>query len=180
MDTVISKDAIPMRVTGTHMNYFFICHRKLWLFSHSIKMEQNSELVDAGRLIHETSHRERSEQYSEIQIGPIKIDFFDQKNKIIYEMKKSSKLEKAHVWQLKYYIYVFKCAGIEGVRGVLEYPKLRKREEVDLSAADEGELEYAIAGIERIISSGECPERLNKKFCKKCSYFDLCWSGEAP
>ena len=34
-----------MYFTATHINYYNICHRKLWLFSNGINMEHNSALV---------------------------------------------------------------------------------------------------------------------------------------
>jgi len=34
---------MPGSVTGSNINYYFICKRKLWLFAHSIQMEQESE-----------------------------------------------------------------------------------------------------------------------------------------
>jgi CRISPR-associated exonuclease Cas4 len=34
-----------MKPTGTHINYYHICHRKLWLFANNVQMEHNSDLV---------------------------------------------------------------------------------------------------------------------------------------
>ncbi|MCX8009875.1 MAG: CRISPR-associated protein Cas4, partial [Ignavibacteria bacterium] len=34
-----------MSITGTHIQYFFVCHRKLWLFAHNIQLEQESDEV---------------------------------------------------------------------------------------------------------------------------------------
>lgn len=45
-----------MQITGTHFNYYQICHRKLWLFANGINMEHNSHLVYEGKLIHEESY----------------------------------------------------------------------------------------------------------------------------
>ncbi len=50
-------------ITGTHINYYFLCHRKLWLFANGINMEHNSDHVYEDKLIHETSHPQRSEKY---------------------------------------------------------------------------------------------------------------------
>jgi len=99
-------------------------------------MEHTNDAVTEGKLIHETSYPQRPDRYEEIQIEGIKIDFYDAKNKVIHEIKKSSKLHEAHIWQLKYYIYVFQKNGIEGVSGILEYPKERKTEEIYLSSID--------------------------------------------
>jgi CRISPR-associated exonuclease Cas4 len=167
-----------MQITGTHINYYSICFRKLWLFANNIQMEQNSELVSEGKLIHETSYPHRSEKYEEIEIDGIKIDYYDTKNKVIHEVKKSDKMEIAHHWQLKYYIYVLQQNGIEGVTGILEYPKLRKTEEVILSIRDCEEIMFIKKNIESIIHSTNCPEKQKQQMCKNCSYFDFCWSGE--
>ncbi|HOU97037.1 MAG TPA: Dna2/Cas4 domain-containing protein, partial [Bacteroidales bacterium] len=42
-----------MRITGTHFNYYLICQCKLWLFAKGITMENTSDLVYEGKLIHE-------------------------------------------------------------------------------------------------------------------------------
>ena len=96
-----------MNPTGTHFNYYQVCKRKLWLFANGINMEQNSELVAEGKFIHENSYPKRSEKYEEVEIDGVKVDYYDAKNKVIHEIKKSNKVENAHFWQLKYYLYVF-------------------------------------------------------------------------
>ena len=83
-----------MQVTGTHIHYFFNCHRQLWLFANGINMEQNSEDVSHGKLLHESTYQKRSERFQEIAVGPVKIDYYDQKTKIVNEIKQSSKLIK--------------------------------------------------------------------------------------
>ena len=165
-------------ITGTQFNYFFICHRKLWLFSNGIQMEHTSELVYDGKLVHEYSYPQRNEKYQEIEIGGIKIDYFDPKNKVIHEVKRSDKIETAHEWQLKYYIYVLEKLGVEGVTGILEYPALRKTDQVFLSNIDREDIVIIESKINEITSSETCPERLQSSRCKNCSYFDFCWSGE--
>jgi len=49
-----------MNITATHINYYHICHRKLWLFSNGINMEHTSEIVADGKLLHETSYPQRA------------------------------------------------------------------------------------------------------------------------
>ena len=165
-------------ITGTQFNYYQICHRKLWLFSNGINMEHTSDLVYEGKLIHETSYPQRSERYTEIELDGIKIDYFDARNKVIHEIKKSDSHEEAHEWQVKYYIYILECNGVEGVTGILEYPKLRETREIILSEPDREEIREIVKNIEKIIASDICPERLKISKCKNCSYFDFCWSGE--
>lgn len=167
-----------MQLTGTYFNYYQVCHRKLWLFANGINMEQSSDLVYEGKLIHEESYPQRSSKYEEIELEGIKVDFYDVKNKIIHEIKKSDKVEKAHEWQLKYYIYVFERNGIGGVSGILEYPRLRKTEEVLLSDIDREEIRKMEAEIRCVIESETCPPLLRKRLCENCSYFDFCYSNE--
>ncbi len=131
-----------------------------------------------GKLIHETSYPQRSVKYEEVQIGGIKVDYYDTKNKIIHEIKKSNKVELAHEWQLKYYIFIFLQAGIDGVTGILEYPKLRKTEEVFLSTKDIEEINIFEKDIEQIIVSKKIPQVISNKICKSCSYFDFCYVDE--
>ncbi len=164
--------------TGTQINYYFTCHRKLWLFGNGIQMEHNSELVAMGKLIHETSYTDRPERFQEVEIGPVKIDFYDRRDKVIHEVKKSDKLEESHRWQVKYYIYIMEQAGIVGVTGLLEYPKLRHTEEVLLTDSDREQLEIIVADITRIIASESCPPAVTMGICKNCSYFDFCYASE--
>lgn len=94
-----------MILIATHINYYHLCHRKLWLFANGIRMEHTSETVAEGKLIGETTYTNRAEKYTEIQVDGIKIDFYDARNKVVHEVKKSDKVEQAHIAQVKYYIY---------------------------------------------------------------------------
>ncbi|MDR0795219.1 MAG: CRISPR-associated protein Cas4, partial [Tannerella sp.] len=89
-----------MNLTATHINYYMVCRRKLWLFSNGINMEHTSDTVAEGKLIHETSYPQRSERYTELEVDGSVIDFYDARNKIIHEVKKSNRIETAHLWQV--------------------------------------------------------------------------------
>lgn len=167
-----------MHITGTHFNYLLVCKRKLWLFINNINMEHTSDLVYEGKMLHENSYPQRSYKYEEIELDGIKVDFYDVRNKIIHEIKKSDKVELAHEWQLKYYIYVFERNGIIGVTGILEYPLLRKKDTILLSSVDKEEIQKMEEEITAIAKSDYCPPIEQTKICKKCSYFDFCYSGE--
>ncbi|MBU0488941.1 MAG: CRISPR-associated protein Cas4 [Bacteroidetes bacterium] len=168
-----------MQITGTHINYFFTCHRKLWLFANGINMEHTSDLVSSGKLIHESTYQQRSERFKEVELGPVRIDFYDTANRVIHEVKKSDKLENSHKWQVRYYIWLMEQAGVEGVTGLLEYPKLRHTEEVFLTEPDREELRFIISEAEKLIHSDNCPEAIKMQICKNCAYNDFCWCGEA-
>lgn len=167
---------IPTKLpTATHLSYLQHCHRKVWLFSNGISMEQNSQLVLEGKLISETTYMQRPDQYTELALGPIKIDFFDTKNKVVYETKKSDKREAMHLAQVKYYLYILKLSGIEGATGIIEYPKQRKKVEVFLTENDEILIQQQIKEVNAIINQENSPPALTKlSACKNCAYFDLC------
>lgn len=165
-------------MTGTHFNYYQVCHRKLWLFANGINMEHTSDLVYEGKLIHEMSYPQRSERYEELEIDGIKLDYYDTRNKVIHEIKKSDKVEVAHEWQLKYYIYVLERNGIEGVTGILEYPTLRQTDKVELTNPDRERIREIEEDIGRIIKTENCPAVINAKICKLCSYYEFCYVSE--
>ncbi len=167
-----------MNITGTYFNYYQICHRKLWLFGNSICFEQFSDLVLEGKLIHESSYGNRSAKFEEQMIDGVKVDYYDRVNKVIHEIKKSNKLEKAHIWQLKYYIYVFEKNGIDDVSGILEYSKLKKRLDVTIDDNDKEEITRIEKAINNILESDVCPSCINKALCKQCSYYEFCYVGE--
>jgi CRISPR-associated exonuclease Cas4 len=141
-------------------------------------MEHTSDLVYEGKLIHETSYPQRSEKFEELEIGGVKIDFYDVKNKVVHEIKKSNKLEDAHLWQLKYYMYVLEQNGVNGISGVLEYPTLRKTMKICLSDADREYIKDLLNKINGVMESEISPPIERKKYCGKCSYYEFCYVAE--
>ncbi len=159
------------RITGIKINYYYVCKRKLWLFSHNITMEHTSENVEIGKIIHEKKYERKRK---EIRLDGIKIDFFEANKGIIHEIKKSKSINIAHKTQLKYYLWYFKNIGIEAI-GSLDYPEIRQKETIELKENDVKEIEQIITDIEKIISEKSPPDVINSKICKKCSYYDLCY-----
>ena len=167
-----------MNVTGTYIKYYMICHRKTWLFHHRIEMEHTSELVAEGVLIGERTYPQRAERFREIELEGSKIDFYDPHNKVVHEIKKSDKFEHSHIAQVKFYLYLLRRNGIEGATGVIEYPKLRQTERVELTDEEVPQIEQWVQDIQRIVADEHLPERLKKSKCRSCSYFDFCYVGE--
>lgn len=160
------------KVTGVMVYYYFVCKRKLWYFNNDVNMEHTSELVGMGKLIDENSY---SREKKSILIDEmINIDFL-KAWKVIHEVKKSRKLDEAAKWQLKYYIWVLRGKGVDIEKGILDYPLLRKREEIILTTLEVEELMEVLAKIEDIISMRFPPKVIDKAFCKKCSYYELCY-----
>ncbi len=160
------------KVTGVMVYYYFVCSRKLWYFVNDLTMEQSSDLVSMGKLIDETSYKR--EKKNILIDENINIDFLKDW-RIIHEVKKSRKIEEASKWQLKYYIWLLKKKGIAIEKGILDYPLLRKREEVFLIEKDEQKLEDILNKIEKIMLLKQPPEIIKKSICKKCAYYELCY-----
>jgi CRISPR-associated exonuclease Cas4 len=171
---VLSSDQTLPRglvFTGSQVNYFFVCWRKLWLFSHDLDLEADSDLVLLGRLLHETGY---ARKFKEVSIGRVKIDFLERGSGEIHEVKRSRRMEKAHLFQLLYYIYYLGKFGVN-VKGVLHYPLLKRTVNVELTEEKARELETVLEEMKKIIAMAEPPLVERKPICKKCSYYELCW-----
>ena len=105
-----------LHITGTQINYYFHCHHQLWLFSHQITCEQESDVVYLGKVIHETSY-EREKK--EIEIDRLKLDFLDIREGVLHEVKKSASWKATHEWQVLFYLYSLKQKGVTGLQGKL-------------------------------------------------------------
>lgn len=167
-----------MHITGTHIAYLHTCHRKLWLFANGIQMEHNSDIVAEGKLIAETTYLDRARKYTELAIEGIKIDFYDAKNKVVHEVKKSDKVEHAHKAQVIYYLYVLHKNGIHEPTAILEYPRLKQREAFDWDDDFINQARKWEAKVTEIVSAENCPELIHKSICKKCAYYELCYVEE--
>ena len=160
-------------ITGVMMNYFHICHTELWYFAHDINMNYDSDIVAQGRLVNE-EHYTRDTSKDEFAIAGIKLDRITPDG-YVHEVKKSDIAEHAHVWQLKYYLWVLKQHGFGEIQGVLEFPKQRKRVEVRLTPADEREMLAKLQTIQEVTDRPQPPKPKKIPFCRRCSYRELCW-----
>lgn len=162
-------------ISASHITYYHLCHRKLWLHHRGMRQEDNSQAVGEGKLIGRQSYAHRASRWRELNLGFLKIDHFDPVNKVVKEVKKSPKLEQAHVAQVQYYLYTLERAGIVGATGLIEYPRLRKTREVQLTDEVRKDIEGWLLEIRRIVGQESCPELVRKSYCKNCAYQDFCF-----
>jgi len=171
---MVSSEEYPLTdllITGTEINYLFICPTKLWYFAKGITMEQESERVELGRFLHEQRY---ANEEKEVLVGSIKIDFIRRGDVVeVHEVKLGRSMEKAHEMQALYYLYYLRKLGIKA-KAVLHYPKLNETKEVVLDDRAR-EIEEAIREAERIKSLPAPPEPIKSRKCKKCAYYELCW-----
>ena len=138
-------DELPI-FTGMEVGYYFICVKKLWWFAHGVTMEQEHDRVRMGKLVHEESYARR---------------------------KKELNIDARIV--LYYLYYLKRRKGVEGLRGQINYPKLRETKEVELTPEREAEIEAALGEMRRIVGLRSAPAVEWMKICRSCSYADLCW-----
>lgn len=163
-----------LKIRGIMVNYYYVCKRKLWLFSKGITMESNSDKVLLGKILHESSYRK--EKTKEMLLDNlIRIDILDDEK--IREVKSSSKMKDADIMQVVYYLYYLKQNGIEKT-GEINYPKEKKKEKIILTEELERALEESLMDIKNIVLQEKPPKVEKTKICTKCAYYELCFGSE--
>lgn len=169
--TVLSEVETELVHTGSEINYYFVCKRKLWLFSHNIELESDSDLVLQGKLLHEHSYKRK---LKEVELGKIKIDFIEKANEV-HEIKRSRRIEDAHKYQLLYYLYYLKKYANIKAKGVLNYPLLKRTVRIQLGEKEEKEIHQILKEMDKIIALKKPPEAEWVPYCKSCAYSEMCW-----
>ncbi len=160
------------KVTGTLISYYFICKTKLWLHANRINLEDNSEDVRIGKILHQINE----DKVQEVSFENIKVDKITKD--YVIEVKKSDSDLEAAKWQLLYYLYILKQKGIEK-KGRLEVFEKNKQDKkihyFELNDTTQKEIESLINDIQKLISSPILPVPKRKQKCKKCAYFEYCF-----
>lgn len=163
-----------MKLTGTLINYYFHCKRQCWLLGNRINLEENSEDVKIGRILHEL--KEKNSKHKEIAIENIKIDKLTKE--YLVEIKKSDADVEAVKWQVLLYLKILKEKGIVR-KGKIEFIEKNKTDKkivfVDLSEETEKQLVSIEKEIIDLINSDKAPHPDLKKGCKKCAYYEYCY-----
>ena len=146
--------------------------KKLWYFANQIQMEQNSELVEIGKIIDETSYKNQEKHI--LIDNTINIDFI-KNNVILHEVKKTKSIEEASIWQVKYYMYYLEQKGVENIKAKIDFPLIKETKDVVLNYEDRQALQNIITNIREIINSKNPMDVIQDKKCKKCAYYDLCY-----
>ncbi len=161
-----------LKTTGIRVNYLVVCERKLWLFDRGITMEHGFDAVLMGKLVGEDSYRREPKRELLID-NLISIDIMGTDK--IGEVKLSNRLKAADRLQILYYLYYLRQLGVEK-KGIINYPAMRRKEEVLLTTEACKKVEKALVRIKEVLSKKRPPEVKRKPYCPKCAYFELCWS----
>ncbi len=163
-----------IKVTGTLMWYYYICHRQVWLMARHVVPEQDHANLDFGRFLQDTAYaRDRKE----ISVGHLKFDLIRRKDGqlVIGEVKKSSRYEKSAMMQLALYLYELRELGIEA-QGELMFPEEKKRQSIVLTPQLAAKIEEAKRDILRIAYLDSPPKPIKGRYCRNCAYGDFCWA----
>jgi len=159
-------------VTGTIINYYFVCKTKMYLHYHKINLEDNSEDVRIGKVLHEISET----RVDEVSFEGIKVDKITKD--YVIEVKKSDSDIEAAKWQLLYYLYILKQKGIEK-KGRLEVFEKKKQDKkqfiLELNEENEKRLLEILEDIEAILNKEAPPEPIFESKCKRCAYYEYCF-----
>lgn len=162
-----------MKVNGTLINYYFHCKRQCYLHGNRLNMEDNSEMVQIGKAIHEERAQEKG---TEIAIENIRLDKLTKD--YLIEVKKSDADSEASKWQLLYYLKVLKEKGIIR-KGKLEFIEKNRTERkiviVELGEEEEQLLIQYEKEILELLIKEQIPEGIKKPQCKKCAYYEYCF-----
>lgn len=164
-----------MKITGTMINYYFHCKRQCYLFANKINLEDNSEDVRIGRVLHEIKAKDGDN--TEIKYENMAIDKIT--SKYIEEYKKSDADTEAARMQLLFYLKNLKDKGIEK-EGKLIYEEKNKKENrkseiIKLDDNNIVKLDKYIKEIEKLIEQEKIPEVEKDNKCKKCAYYEYCY-----
>ena len=163
-----------LMITGTLINYYFHCQTQCWLHANRINLEDNSEDVRIGKVLHEIN--EEKNKNTEISIDNVKIDKLTKE--YLVEVKKSDSDVEAVKWQVLLYLYKLKQKGVEK-KGKIEFIEKNRQKKkihyVELDEKNERELLVILADIEKLIEQKRPPKPILEKKCKKCAYFEYCF-----
>lgn len=162
-------------ITGTLINYYFHCKTQCWMHANRINLENNSEDVRIGKVLHEINE-EKSPNNTEIKIDNVRLDKLTAE--YLVEVKKSDSDPEAVKWQVLLYLYLLRQKGIEK-KGKIEYIETnrqnRKTQIVELDEANEKALLGIVEEIEHLIALPSPPPPAFENKCKKCAYYEYCF-----
>ena len=167
-----------MKITGTLVNYYFHCKRQCWLFGNRINLEDNSEDVRIGRVLHELKDEEKGN--TEISIENIKIVRITKD--YLIEIKKTDADIEAVKWQVLLYLKKLKDKGINK-KGKIEFIEKNKQDKkihyIELTDECEKELIELSDKINNLLAAKYPPPLIQQvkvsNKCKKCAYYNYCY-----
>ncbi|MCM3716326.1 CRISPR-associated protein Cas4 [Alkalihalobacillus oceani] len=161
-------------IGGVDIHYLSLCKRKLWLYKHGIQMENESDQVLQGSVLHESAYP-RLEKREVLIDNEFKIDSID--GEFVREVKLSSRMRESDRLQMLFYLYQLQLRGVVK-KGLISYTKERRTEEILLGPQEKLEIKAAIAEAYKVVEKQKPPGLKKLSYCKKCAYYSFCYAGE--
>jgi len=165
-----------MRVEIRHINAttfyaYQICRREAWFYFHRLNPPQEHELLDLGRLVHESSYSRFRKEIFVDQL--LKIDLFQ--GELVAEVKRSSRHLEGAKLQLAYYLYFLSKEKGLNLRGILLFPKERKTVRLELTPEIERKIEEIVQEMTTVLEKAQPPPPVRTRYCRSCSFMEICW-----
>lgn len=158
-------------ITGTIVNYYFHCKRQCWLFYNRINLEDNSEDVRIGRVLHELKNENPPGTIDNINLDKITPEY-------VFEIKKSDADLTAAKAQLEFYLFTLIKKGINR-KGKLEcVEKNKQNKKIHVICIDENDIQRLTELYQQILDflhTQHPPDAVLEKKCRKCAYYNYCF-----
>lgn len=148
---------------------YFFCKYILFYYKNNYKFNQDNYHLIEGKFLEKDIN-------NNISFIFFKIDEIDNKNKIIYERKKSFSNKEGSKYQLLYYLYLTRNI-FKNYFGILETYNKKYSEKVELNEDNIKLLLKILKDIEEIfinIDRNFLPEKHMSVKCEQCSFNDYC------
>ena len=140
--------------------------------SREITPDEEDQALEVGRAIHEIFYRD---MLKEISFEGVKIDVYRRRERVVCEVKTSSRYLQAARFQLLYYLYRLREHGVSPI-GYILIPKEKRKIYVRLDEESEHILLKVFEDIKDIVQSERPPQPSRTPYCRKCAYRDFCWA----
>ncbi len=161
-------------ITGTEILYLHLCRRKLWLFHHGIRPENENVNVQIGRLVGESTFKRAKKELKLGNIGVV--DWAELQHGVIHETKKGKAPMGAEIAQVRYYLWWMRRHDMNVDRCIIHYPKHKKTKEVVWQDAMRIDVEEDLRRARRIVSQPRPPAFERLPWCRGCAYQEFCMS----
>lgn len=140
--------------------------------AHELTPDEEDQALEIGRAIHEIFYRDA---LKEVSFEGVKIDVYKRRERVVCEVKASSRYLQAARFQLLYYLYRLRDYGVSSVGQIL-IPRERRRIYVRLDEESERILLKVFEDIRNIVQLERPPQPSKTPYCRKCAYRDFCWA----
>lgn len=161
-------------IGGVELAYVVVCMRKLWLYKKGIGLEDESDRVMQGKILHDTSYPYLNRKEVLID-NTFKIDAIE--GEYVREIKLSSRMKQSDEMQMLFYLYQLHLRGINKT-GLISYTKEKKTIDIHLTDNAIKKVKQAITKVYEILKLDTPPVVKKIPYCKSCAYYGFCFVGE--